>query len=285
MFKMMENGELIAADIFPAVAREMKKVANAAGALEQKYKTTRVAQGRFFKELEKAQNTIFEGGFDKAIAEMFNFLARFFKENQQTLKSFGKLFESVFSSITALLKFLMPFVGSTVTVFSQLTQTLDGLFGKGSSGIILGIYAMTRAMRGLNRVAKALALKFYLVLAVMDEIFAPFIKGRVGALEKLIGEDLALGSEQIKEDNSGKSETKTQGLFSQKDPRNPLTGFNPAANAFDRINSVSPVYHIYQSIKTEIPAGANEEEWRKKTKEIIYESNQLLLNNAYPGGE
>jgi tape measure domain-containing protein len=257
MFKMMENGELLAADIFPDVAKEMSKVANAAGALEAKYKTTRVAQGRFFKELETSSNAVFKGGFDEALAAVLNDVAEFLRENKQALASFGRIFQVVFRLIGAAIKVILPVVESLISSTGELFNIFDQLFGDGSGEIILGIYAITKAVKMLSMVSRGWVAILLTALGLVDEIISPFVQGRIGLIEKAIGKDLSLNPD-FESKNwismiASKGKVGTSGA-------NPITYIN-----------------INQENHQQLPPNANEEhilqEQRKYTEE--------LFNKAY----
>lgn len=268
LFKMMEQGQVIAAEVFPDVAKEMKKVANAAGALEAKYKTTRVAQGRFFKELEKAQNTIFKGGFDEALAELLNFMAKSFKENQAALTSFGKVFGLFFTLLNSAVRMLTPPIMALSNVVGTLAGHLDAVFGTGSGQIVAGIGAITLAAKGLGKVfTRQLAVITAVVFAI-EELIALTTEGLVGNVEYSIGKDLSLPD--INNMLDGKKSLLPDKILGMP------TAFGLGKKALESIKQI---------ITVEVPAGANAEYFKDITKSAVDEANQSLINNSYVGGE
>ena len=154
----MENGELLAADVLPKVAKEMKKVA--AVGLEDKLDTLRVAQGQFFNELQKAGDTIFQGGFADSLKELFFTVGEFLKENEHALKSLGKVFGLLFNLINIVAKALLPIIGTVTSVAGTLADALNSVFGNEASqdvlAFALGIGAITGAVYGLVKANKLL---------------------------------------------------------------------------------------------------------------------------------
>ena len=152
LFKLMEDGKAISADILPKVAKEMRKVANSGGALANKLNSARVAQGRFFNQLEQGQNRIFEGGFGQGIAGMFNELSDVLKDNGYTLDEMGKIFNRVFKGITAVIKILTPILESVIRAMGTVTDLLAWFANNQGTAVIAGIGAMAL---GLTKAAKA----------------------------------------------------------------------------------------------------------------------------------
>lgn len=190
---MVESGQLASSDFLPKFGIALREAANSAGALEQKYKTTRVAQGRFFKQLETAQNTIFKGGMDEGGAVLFNQLAKGLDESEHGLKSFGKVFKAIFKTVAGLAKVLMPILSDLATIVGTLAQGLMTIFGSTTGRIFVGMIAFNRVLKMLNTSTGRLAMNWAAVLGTITEVIALFTRGYVGVTELALGGDLALG--------------------------------------------------------------------------------------------
>lgn len=191
------TGKLLAKDILPLFAEELQKAANASGALDAKLQTTMTQQGRFFKQLETAQKTIFEGGMDEGGAIMFNQLAKGLDESEHGLKSFGKVFKAIFKTVAGLAKVLMPILSDLATIVGTLAQGLMTIFGSTTGRIFVGMIAFNRVIKALNTSTGRLAMNWAAVLGTITEIIALFTRGYVGVTELALGGDLALGEMEV----------------------------------------------------------------------------------------
>lgn len=167
----MEQGQVLASDILPKVAKEMSRVANSGGALEEKYKTARVAQGRFFTQLEQAQNTIFQGGMDEGLGSFFNDLSHSLKELAPLLKVFGRIFKVAFTLIGSAIRLVsVPF-----QMLGSLLGTITDALGEFSSLLIVGFGAafiakfslITKMVKDMGTAFTGLAGKISLAVAAL----------------------------------------------------------------------------------------------------------------------
>lgn len=189
LFKMMENGELLAADVLPKVAKEMKAVA--AVGLESKLDTLRVAQGQFFNELEKAQKTIFDGGFSDGLKDLFQTLTAFARENQEALEGLGKVFKTVFNLIEGVVKVVVPVIATLAETFGNLHDSMTEAFGEDS------IKNIGTQMSFLLLILRPVYAAAVAILGVFDEIAALFTSGKVGMLEVALGKDIDFNKANI----------------------------------------------------------------------------------------
>lgn len=172
LFKMMEQGQVLASDILPKVAKEMSRVANSGGALEAKYKTARVAQGRFFNQLEQAQNTLFQGGMDEGIGSFFNDLAHSLRELEPLLKVFGKIFKVAFTLVGSAIRLVtVPFqmLGKVLNAMTEVlgefsTLLITGIF---SAMFLSKIHTFATAMKVLTLTMAGLAGKITAVVTAL----------------------------------------------------------------------------------------------------------------------
>jgi hypothetical protein len=277
MFKMMEQGQLLAHEIFPDVAKEMQRVANVAGALEEKMKTTRVAQGRFFKELETAQNKIFTGGFDKGGGTFFNTLAEVLRENDAALEALGKAFKAVLKAIAAGVRFLAPILGMVTNIVGRLIGQFDKIFGSGHGTYVAGIVAITYAVKRLGDMMSRKLAIVLAVVAALEEMVALTTKGMVGNIELALGKDIAI-SNVLGATTSGQGESVVKDLFLSPGK---LMGLLRQSAGKDGAGKTTI---IQQSNTIEVPAGATEGYFKGIVEDSIDRANQKLINGAYQGG-
>lgn len=192
LFKMMEQGKVLASDVLPKVAVEMNKVANSAGALEQKYKTTRVAQGRFFKELETSQKKVFKQGFDESMANLLNTLADELNASETGMRGLAKTFRLVFNTIANVAKVVMPVLNDLSTAIGFIADGFDAVFGSKLGKWVLGIGVMTAAMYKLSQAANVVYLRIAAILGIITELVALFTSGYAGGIEAALGVDINL---------------------------------------------------------------------------------------------
>lgn len=92
LFKLMEDGKLLAKDILPLVGKYMSEAAKKGGALEKMLNSNGVAMRRLQQTWTSFQNEIFTGGFGEALTRTFNALSFSLKNNEQLAKSLGGVF-------------------------------------------------------------------------------------------------------------------------------------------------------------------------------------------------
>lgn len=95
LFKLMENGELLAKDILPLVGKYMSEAARKGGALEKMLKSNTVALQRLTMTWQNFQNEFFMGGFGATLTNTFNMLAQMLKDNTGLAKTLGEAFKKV----------------------------------------------------------------------------------------------------------------------------------------------------------------------------------------------
>lgn len=184
LFKMMENGELLAADVLPKVAKEMKAVA--AVGLESKLDTLRVAQGQFFNELEKSANTVFKGGFAEGLKELFQTMTISIRENGDTLKNFGEIFRTIFLGLDSIYQVASPVIMAIIDVIGTLAGGLDEAFGDNTvEKVTKAVTAITIALSPLLRIVTAVA-------AAFDFLLSFFQDDKMNLIERYLGKDIDL---------------------------------------------------------------------------------------------
>lgn len=192
MIKMVESGNILATDILPKVAVEFQKAANASGALEQKYKTTRIAQGRFFKELETSQKKVFKQGFDESMANLLNTLAEELNASETGMRGLAKTFRLVFNTIANVAKVVMPVLNDLSTAIGAIADGFNAVFGSKLGKWVLGIGIMAGAMYKLSQAANLVYLRIAAILGIITELVALFTSGYAGGIEAALGVDINL---------------------------------------------------------------------------------------------
>lgn len=201
LFKMMEQGKLLSAEVLPKVAAVMKDMANAGGALEAKMNSARVAQGQFTTAMQLSADKIFNSGFGKGIADLFRTMTDSMEDNGTTLEQLGGLYEKFFKAMTYVVKY-------ATSLFAALVRTLDFFTDHPaitSIGLITGaLYLATKAAGGLG---KALMIAFKgpmavitMFLGLMQEVFAIFDENLIGIGEndKASAEDRKIAAAQFR---------------------------------------------------------------------------------------
>jgi tape measure domain-containing protein len=208
LLAQVASGKLLAEDVLPKVARQMKKVA--AVGLEQKMLTARVAQGKFFKELESSQDLIFKSGFGEGVGEMFNEIASSMRESSEGMKGLGQMFKLVFKIIGELAEIVIPILDSMFYVLGAVSEKLIEIFSTNRGKIVGGIGAITVASMAMSSALAqsnfwlvALLRNFLKILApiiavaaVLEDLIANFDSNKISSLEKSLGYQLNMKKEK-----------------------------------------------------------------------------------------
>jgi tape measure domain-containing protein len=121
-FKAVEAGKIMASEVMPKFADELKKIARSNGALEATTKKTRAEMQRFFNQLTYAKDAIFQGGMDEGLSFMFGTFADTLESLKPLAKALGGIFKGTVSILTASLKLI-------ITPLEIITQAVSHLFG------------------------------------------------------------------------------------------------------------------------------------------------------------
>lgn len=195
MFKLIESGQLMATDVLPKVAKQMKAMANAGGALDAKLQTVRVTQGQFTNELQLAQNKIFNSGYNKGLAQLFKNLTDTLGNNGLALERIGRIYDKVFRAIGYVISNI---VTPAITFFIRSLETLWKVMKWGADNPMaamsiaaVGIAASFRTLIPLavgfgRALMMALKTPFAMItgmLAAIDEVRAIFDSNLIGVGE------------------------------------------------------------------------------------------------------
>lgn len=182
-FKAVEAGQIMANDVLPKFAIELKKVANTNGALTQATKKTRAEMNRFFNQLTEAKDTIFQSGMDDGLSYMFGTLSQTLEDLAPIAKAFGGAFKGALSTMTAALKIvLLP-----LEVFTKLLSGFD--MSDRSSGWLWSVVGAGGSLfllaSGFNKVAIAVGAVNTGLLVMMGHILRLLIPALL--LEDIVG--------------------------------------------------------------------------------------------------
>jgi len=143
LFKLMEEGKLLAKDILPLVGKHMSQAARKGGALEKMLDGNMVAMNRLKQTWQSFQNAIFMGGFGSALTKWFNMLAAMLKQNEGAAKTFGAALGAVMDQLLDKITKLYDYILFLWLDFKY--YILDNI-PDGVKGIIADIAAWTAAM-------------------------------------------------------------------------------------------------------------------------------------------
>lgn len=194
LFKLMEDGKLISAEVLPKVAKEMRRVANEGGALELKLGSARVAQGQFFNELDLASKKVFGDGYSTGLSVLFKTLATTLGDNGSSLESLGNSYNKAFKLMAKAVEALTPIVTWLIRSLEALLVTLDKISELTNIKLVAGIVLLTRHFALAAQGAKtfggvmAAALRTPLViitgiLSAIDEIRGYFDANVIGLFD------------------------------------------------------------------------------------------------------
>ncbi len=188
MFKLMEQGKLLAVDVLPKVAKQMKIMANEGGALDEKLRSVRVTQGQFTNELQLAQDKIFRTGYDDGLAGLFKTMTTSLSDNGKTLERIGKVYEKVFNGISHVVVWATQFIQSFFRVLETGWDVIQWGIDNPIKSILLTLPLLVMGFKTLGAAIMAafrtpLAV-ITLVVGLIDEIRAYFDDDVKGLFDK-----------------------------------------------------------------------------------------------------
>lgn len=202
-FKAVEAGKIMATDVMPKFASELKKIANTNGALDATTKKTNAQMQRFFNQLTLAKDAIFGGGMDEGLSYMFDKLSSVLVDLQPLLKAVGGAFKGVATVVTSGVKLIM----APITLLIHAISGLWGMFGFGDRAST-NIWAII----GGTGVLATMALRFKLikdwVFSINVGLFTMLSTITKILLPLLVLEDIWVGMK------GGTSQTAAGGSFS-----------------------------------------------------------------------
>lgn len=220
-FKAVEAGKIMASEVMPKFADELKKIANTNGALAATTQKTRAEMQRFLNQLTFAKDTIFQSGGDDGLSYMFKSFSEILEGLAPLTKALGGIFKGVASVIAASMKLIAAPIEIVVQTISKLWSALG-----------IGDHGTTKfwAVAGATGTLVLLATRFKMVKDIIGGINTGLIAMMLNIARivapLLILEDIWVGV------NGGKSQ-----LINQ-DFKNIHTAFkDPQAGWLDKIAS------------------------------------------------
>jgi tape measure domain-containing protein len=182
MFKLIESGQLMATDVLPKVAKQMKAMANTGGALDAKLQTVRVTQGQFTNELQLAQNKIFNSGYNKGLAQLFKNLTDTLGNNGLALERIGRIYDKVFRAIGYVISNI---VTPAITFFIRSLETLWEVMKWGADNPMAAMSIAAVGMAASFRTLIPLAVGFGRALMVALKTPFAMITGMLAAIDEV----------------------------------------------------------------------------------------------------
>lgn len=159
MFKMMENGEVLAEDVLPKVAQLLKEAAANGGALERAMKTSASAQNRFMNAWEGFLKSVFESGVDEGLAVFFDTLTKALQILEPVVKKIGQAFRFMFVPLEGLMM-----------LWKEMPTTLKVLTA-GFLAFTAAIFGWTTVMKAAAVVLKPMFIMLTLLFLLLEDLW------------------------------------------------------------------------------------------------------------------
>ncbi|HIE3984054.1 TPA: tape measure protein [Serratia marcescens] len=159
LFKMMEQGQLLAKDILPAVGEEFKALARNGGALDKAVNSNRASFQRLKTAMQNSMGQFFDGGFGSALTSAFDTMSAALNNNADTFKFWGDLAGNVIEGATDAFAYLYDTIVFVASVGGHYLESMgvsfEGLKGWGEmAAYALGVTAFAGAMLRLGGALK-----------------------------------------------------------------------------------------------------------------------------------
>ncbi len=193
LYKMMEDGKVFSEEILPFFATRLRDAARANGALEKALNSNATAMKRMMNSAELAADVVFKGGWAEGSTELFQEIAEFFHDNEMALKSFGKIFGSLFKGLTIIVRSFNHLLQSLGTILDGFTTIL----GDASAALLLllsptvlaGVFSLEKAFVGVRTVLLSIG-KILLrtvapiiaIIAAIEEVVNLFTATKIGSV-------------------------------------------------------------------------------------------------------
>ncbi len=183
---MMEQGQLVSAEVLPKVAAEFKKSAKEGGAYALALQGLRVKEGQFATGAQRAAKTIFNSGFESGLSNLYNTMSEIFENSEPQLKKLGKIFGDVFNAIARGLKILEPVMKIAIDNFYTLVG-VKSLFMIRTFASVLNKQSYLAAAAWARMFAPLTA-----GIATIDELYSMMDDTKLGLLERQYGRQINL---------------------------------------------------------------------------------------------
>ena len=151
LFKQMEAGTVMAAEVLPKLAKEYRKAAMANGAFDAASKKTRAELNRFMTQLSLIKNEIFTGGFGEGLSYMFKGMADLLKSSRSLATVFGVFLKSAIGTLTVPFQLLGVVVKHISKAFN-IAESSGGRFLVKMLGVAAALYGVIRAAKLIKSV-------------------------------------------------------------------------------------------------------------------------------------
>ena len=167
LFKLMEDGKLLAKDILPLVGKYMSEAAKKGGALDKMLKSNQVAMQRLSMTWQNFQNVIFMSGFGEALTRTFNSLAFALKNNDGAAKAIGitlgglvdgfMYFGGTVHDVSLLTyHYLNKYILDPLTQLIPALKEIEGSWVAQAAGVLIAASAFAKLSGFLWSIVKAL---------------------------------------------------------------------------------------------------------------------------------
>lgn len=196
LFKMMEQGQLMATDFLPKFTVELRKAVREGDALGQGLKTSRVAMQRFGTAFRLNILDSFEAGAESGLGSFFTDLTIIISESSPLFKAFGRVFGGVMKVIGVTARALWTLIRPFVVIGDKITKYFSPSVAEGTEQLTL----MQRAVNLLGDAFSTLGAAILTPFALLEN-FADSVS--VVDFGKMFSGNLTdFGTEMLKYSNS-----------------------------------------------------------------------------------
>jgi len=189
IFKMMENGELMAEDVLPKVGIAFATLARQGGALAAQLASTRVAQGQFMTFAQEGADTVFTNGFSEGFSQLLKSIGQDIGASSDGLKGLGRIYQLFFKIVERASKILIPILSALFSIIGSVSEALIDIFSSKMFSIVAGIGAMTLALNSAT--ISTMALNSALLVTLRRLLLIPLlILGVAHEIKALFDDDL-----------------------------------------------------------------------------------------------
>jgi len=173
LFKMLQNGQVLAKDLLPKLAKEFTKAAHTAGAFEKAQRSTAAQVARFENQWNDLQDAFARSGFLVAVTKGIDALSTAMKELEPTIKHVGEGFSIMAEFLEAVFN---PAVLTTIGVIGFLYLAMSGLLPLVTGLIIVfGMLAVQVIVAAAPWIALGVAI--FAVVAVVEDLYYAMTDG------------------------------------------------------------------------------------------------------------
>lgn len=194
--KMLEQGQVLAKDLIPAMIPNIQKLARNNGALEKQLESTRTAQNRFIFDVQSAADKVFQSGFSQGLKELYATLSDEIDSTGGAQENLGNIFDKFFKAVAAAVKVLTPALESLLYVVSKVVDGWTEIFKVGGT-LLKTLEDIDPALRNSAESVAILALAFkslyaqiYLGIAALTELLSLFDDKIIGKFEATMGKQV-----------------------------------------------------------------------------------------------